>query len=237
MSGHSKWATIKHKKGAADAKRGKIFSKLAKAIAVAARDGDDPTMNFSLRVVIDKAKAANMPKDNIERAIARGSGKDGSAQLETVVYEAMGPGGASMIIECVTDNTNRSFTNVRTLVGKNGGNMDAQVMWQFERKGVVRAEELPEGLDRDELELGLIDAGAEDLTIEDGQLKVVTDLSGLQDLEKVVTGLGIKVASAELEYVPTSTVELDESKEKKLMNLLELLDENDDVSNVYTNVA
>jgi YebC/PmpR family DNA-binding regulatory protein len=237
MSGHSKWATIKHKKGAADAKRGKIFSKLAKAIAVAARDGDDPAMNFSLRVVIDKAKAANMPKDNIERAIARGSGKDGSAQLESVVYEAMGPGGASMIIEGVTDNTNRTFTNVKTIVNKNGGNMDAQVMWQFERKGVVRAEELPEEFDKDTVELALIDAGAEDLTIEDGQLEVVAGLGDLQALEKAVTELGIKVSSAEPEYVADNMIELDESKEKKLMNVLELLDEDDDVSNVYTNVA
>lgn len=234
MSGHSKWHKIKNQKGVADAKRGQLFSKLSKAISVAARSGVDPAMNFSLRLLIEKAKQANMPKDNIERAIARGSGADGAVALQSVLYEVMGPGGAALLVEAVTDNVNRTFASVKTICNKNGGNIDAKVLWQFERKGVVRANAEEIG-DRDELEMALIEAGADDIEI-DEEIAVYVPLSGLQDAEKVVSAIeGLTVTSAEPEYVATQTVQLSDEDEEKLMNLIEALDEDDDVTNVYTN--
>ena len=237
MSGHSKWASIKHKKGAADAKRGKLFSKLAKAITVAVRSGGaDEAMKFSLRLAVDKAKQANMPKENIERAVARGLGDSGEGDLTTAVYEAMGPGGAALLIEVLTDNTNRSLTNVKTVLNKSGANPDAKVMWQFERKGVVRVDDVSSTDDRDVAELALIDAGAQDISWDDG-LEVVGELSDLQTLEKAVSELGLKVTSAEPEYVASDVMQLSEEDEKKLGELIEKLDDDDDVQNVYTNAA
>ncbi len=235
MSGHSKWHTIRHKKGAADAKRGKIFSKLSKAISVAARDGVDPSMNFTLRLAIEKAKQANMPKDNIERAIARGSGAGDGVQLQTVVYEGMAPGGISIIVEAVTDNVNRTFGNIRTIFNKYGGNLDAKVMWQFERKGVVRADSA-EVDNRDDFELELIEAGADDISWNEG-IEVIGNLSALQEMENVIRGAEISVASAEPEYVATDKVELSDEAGEKLSMFLEMLDEDDDVTNIYTNAT
>lgn len=236
MSGHSKWHKIKNQKGAADAKRGKLFSKLSKAISVAARDGADPAMNFTLRLAIEKAKQANMPKDNIERAVSRGSGADGAAALQTVLYEVMGPGGAALLVEAVTDNVNRTFASVKTICNKTGGNIEAKVLWQFERKGVVRAAAEEIG-DKDELEMALIEAGADDIEI-DEEIAVYVPLNGLQDAEKAVSAIdGLTVTSAEPEYVATQTVQLSGEDEEKLMNLIEALDEDDDVTNVYTNAA
>jgi len=237
MSGHSKWHSIKHKKGAADAKRGKLFSKLAKAITVAVRSGGpDEAMNFALRLAVEKAKQANMPKDNIERAIARGSGDSGEADLTTAVYEAMGPGGASLLVEVLTDNTNRSLTNVKTILNKSGANPDAKVMWQFERKGVVRVDDASSIEDRDVAELALIDAGAEDLSWDDG-LETIGALADLQALEKVVSELGLKASSAEPEYVANESLQILPEDEEKLADLIEKLDDDDDVQNVYTNAA
>lgn len=237
MSGHSKWASIKHKKGAADAKRGKLFSKLAKAITVAARSGGaDEAMNFALRLAVDKAKQANMPKDSIMRAIARGSGDSGEGDLTTAVYEAMGPGGVALLVEVLTDNTNRSLTNVKTILNKSGANPEAKVMWQFERKGVVRAEDVSGVEDRDAVELSLIDAGAQYVSWDDG-LEVIGELSDLQTMEKATSAAGLRVSSAELEYVAKESVVLSEADEEKLADLIDKLDDNDDVQNIYTNAA
>lgn len=235
MSGHSKWHKIRHKKGAADKKRGALFSKLSKAISVAARDGADPDMNFTLRLAIEKAKAANMPKDNIERAVARGSGADG-AQLTSAVYEAMGPGGVSLLITSVTDNTNRALTNIKTIVTKRGGNFDAKVLWQFDHKGVIRATGSLE--DKDSFELSVIDAGADDIQWGDeDDVAVIGPIAQLQDLEKVVRGVGLTIESAELEYVPNQTMELDDAGMEKLGDFVDAIEEDDDVSSVFTNVA
>ncbi|MBT4857275.1 YebC/PmpR family DNA-binding transcriptional regulator [Candidatus Uhrbacteria bacterium] len=238
MSGHSKWSSIKHKKGAADAKRGKLFSKLAKTITVAVKSGGaDESTNFTLRLAIDKARQANMPKDNIIRAISRGSGEgDDGKELKGVVYEAMGPGGASILIEVLTDNTNRSITNVKTIIGKNGGNFDAKVLWQFDRKGVVRIEDISSVGDRDELELTLIDVGVEDLSWENG-LELIGELSDLQTIEKSLGDLGLKASEAQPEYVAKESIQLSAEDEEKLMNLMDKLDDDDDVQNVYTNAA
>lgn len=238
MSGHSKWASIKHKKGAADAKRGKLFSKLAKAITVAARTGgSDQAMNFGLRLAIEKAKQANMPKDNIERAIARGSGEGADGViLETALYEAMGPGGSSILIEALTDNKNRTLASIKTICNKNGGNLDAKILWQFDRKGVVRVEDVSGIEDRDTFELELIEAGAEDLSWDEG-LEVIGTLSDLQALEAAVSGAGLIVGSAEPEYIAKDKLQLSEEDEGKLMGLLELLDDDDDVNAVFTNAA
>jgi len=238
MSGHSKWASIRHKKGAADAKRGKAFSKLAKLISVAARDGADQSANFSLRLAVDRAKAANMPKDNIERAIKRGSGTGEGAVLENAVYECMGPGGVSMLIVALTDNTNRAHTNIKTISNRNGGNMEARIMWQFDQKGIVRVEDISTIENRDLIELGLIDAGAEDIGWDDESGLIIT--SELQDLKKVSDAteeLNLTVSSAELEYVPNTTVELTDEQGEKLMRFIDLLEEDEDVDSVYTNAA
>lgn len=237
MSGHSKWASIKHKKGAADAKRGKIFSKLAKAIAVCAREGGgDPAMNFSLRLAIEKAKQANMPKDNIERAIARGTGESGEEALATAVYEGMGPGGAALIVETVTDNKNRTYANIKSIFNKLGGNMEAKVMWQFEQKGVVRVEDTASIADRESFELELIDSGAEEINWEDG-LEVVCAISDLQKIEEKIKSTGLEIQSADLEYLAKDDLQLSADDEQKLERFMDALDDDDDVTNVYTNAA
>lgn len=238
MSGHSKWASIKHKKGAADAKRGKVFSKLAKLITVAAKEGGgDLSMNFGLRLLVDKAKKANMPKDNIERAIARGTGEGAEGeQMVEAVYEAMGPGGSAIVIETLTDNTNRTLGNVKTIVTKKGGNFGAKVLWMFEKKGVARVEIVPEGDVRDELELALIEAGAEEIEYEDG----MTVICAVADLKNIVDALaenGIETSGAGLEYIAKDTLNLSAGDEEKLFSLMEAIEEDDDVSNVYTNAG
>ena len=237
MSGHSKWASIRHKKGAADAKRGKIFSKYAKLITVAAKDGGgDLDSNFSLRLLVDKAKGANMPKDNIERAIKRGTGEIAGGELTGALYEAMGPGGAAILVESLTDNTNRAYTNIRTIISKSGANFDAKVLWQFDHKGVVRVDDISKIEDKDETELNLIESGAEDIQWEEG-LVVICNKGDLQAVDKVVTESGLVSTSAELEYVPQNEVQLSESDEAKLASLIEKLDDDDDVNNVFTNAA
>ncbi|MCH8049142.1 YebC/PmpR family DNA-binding transcriptional regulator [Patescibacteria group bacterium] len=238
MSGHSKWHSIRHKKAATDAKRGKIFSKLIKNVTVAAREGGgDPVINFRLRLAIDKAKAANVPKDNIERAIARGTGEVGEGALETVVYEGMGPGGASLIIEAVTDNKNRTHASIKIIFNKQGGNMEAKVMWQFDRKGVVRVHDVSSVEDRDSLELSLIDAGTEDITWNEKSLEVVSAINDLQKVEEAVKSAGLTVESADLEYIAKDEIKLSEEDEAKLEKFIELLDDDDDVTNVYTNAS
>jgi YebC/PmpR family DNA-binding regulatory protein len=232
MSGHSKWSTIKREKGAKDAKRGAIFTKLGNQIAIAARSGADPTMNASLQMAIEKAKQANMPIVNIQRAIDRVSDKN-AAVLEETTYEAMGPGGIGIIIETATDNKNRTFPEVKNALTKNGGHIaDAgSVMFQFSRKGVINVEATGE----DAL-LMVLDAGAEDAIEEDGEMIVYTEQKELAKVRTAIMGMGLTVTGAELQYVPNGSVIVDEAeKAEKVLKLMDALDELDDVVNVHTN--
>jgi YebC/PmpR family DNA-binding regulatory protein len=232
MSGHSKWSTIKREKGAKDAKRGAIFTKLGNQIAIAARSGADPTMNASLQMAIEKAKQANMPVANIQRAIDRVSDKN-AAVLEETTYEAMGPGGVGIIIETATDNKNRTFPDVKNALTKNGGRIaDAgSVMFQFTHKGVINVAATGE----DAL-LMILDAGAEDAIEEEGEMIVYTEQKELAKVRTAIMDAGLTVTSAELQYVPNSAVVVDEvEKAEKVLKLMDALDDLDDVTNVHTN--
>lgn len=232
MSGHSKWSTIKRQKGVNDAKRGAVFTRIGNQIAIAARSGTDPTMNPGLALAIEKAKAANMPNANIQRAIDRVNDKS-AATLEEVTYEAMGPGGIGVIIEAATDNKNRTFPEVRTAVTRNGGRMaDAgSVMFQFARKGVIRVASSGE----DAL-LAVLDAGAEDAFEEDGELIVYTDQKDLAKVRTAIIGSGLEVKDAELQYVAANQIPVDDQEiADKVIRLFDALDELDDVVNVHTN--
>lgn len=233
MSGHSKWSTIKRQKGAKDAARGAVFTKLGNMIAIAARSGTDPTMNPSLALAIDKAKAANMPNANIERSIARVADKD-AAQLHEVMYEGYGPGGVAIIVECATDNLNRTLPEVRHAFSKKGGSLGEKgsVAFQFDRKGVITVKASGE----DAL-LAILDAGAEDAQEEDGEMIVYTDPKELAKVRDAIMAAGLDISDAELSYEPNTTVELDVEKQEKVMNLMEELEELDDVVNTYTNLA
>ena len=234
MSGHSKWSTIKREKGAKDAKRGAVFTKLGNQIAIAARSGIDPAMNPALAMAIEKARQANMPKDNIQRSIDRVADKN-AAQLEEVTYEAMGPAGAGLIIETATDNKNRTFPEVKNALAKNGGRIaDAgSVMFQFTRKGVITVAETGE-----EALLTILDAGAEDAVEEDGAITVYTELKDLMKVKTALDTAGLPVKDAELQYVPNNPVELsDDATIEKLLKVMEALDDLDDVVNVHTNAV
>lgn len=232
MSGHSKWSTIKREKGAKDAKRGAVFTKLGNQIAIAARSGTDPNMNPSLAMAIEKARQANMPKDNIQRSIDRVADKN-AAVLEEITYEGYGPGGVGIIIEAATDNRNRTLPEVKTALVKNGGRIaDAgSVAFLFTRKGVIRVAESGE----DAL-LGVLDAGAEDASEEDGEIIVYTDPKELMKVRDALAQAGLKVEDAELQYVPNNLIELaDDETSEKVMKVLDALDDLDDVVNVHTN--
>ncbi len=233
MSGHSKWSTIKREKGAKDAKRGAIFTKLGNQIALAARAGADPAMNPSLAMAIDKAKAANMPNANIERSIARVSDKDAAA-LQEVVYEGYGPGGVGIIIECATDNINRTYPEVRHAFSKTGGSIAEKgaVAFQFDQKGVIRVKATGE----DAL-LAVLDAGAEDATEENGEMNVITDPKELAKVRDALKAAGMEVLDAELSFEPNTMVEVDDEKQAKVVKLLETLEDLDDVVNTYTNLS
>jgi len=238
VSGHSKWSTIKHKKGAADAKRGKLFSKLSRAIMVAAKEGGaDPGTNLALQNAIEKARSYSMPKDNIERAIAKGAGEgaDG-ASFETVVYEGYGPEGVAVIVEALTDNRNRTAAEVRHLFSKHGGNLGATgaVAWQFERRGVVLV--TAGDVDEDELVLVAADAGAEDVEL-DGEAFVVSSTPDeLTRVREALEGAGYSLESVGLQMVPKTTVAIaEESTAKQVVRLVEGLEDNDDVQDVYAN--
>ncbi len=232
MSGHSKWSTIKREKGAKDAKRGAVFTKIGNQIAIAARGGTDPSMNSTLAMAIEAAKAANMPNANIQRAIDRVNDKN-AAQLEEIVYEGMGPGGVGIIIETATDNKNRTFPEVRTALTKNGGRIaDAgSVMFQFDHKGVITVEATGE----DAL-LTILDAGAEDASEEDGEIIVYTELKDLAKVRQAIIDAGLKVSAAELQYVAKNMIDIDDSEvAAKVLKVLDALDDLDDVTNVHTN--
>jgi YebC/PmpR family DNA-binding regulatory protein len=238
LSGHSKWSSIKHKKGAADAKRGALFSKLSKAIIVAAKNGGgDPTNNLALQNAIEKAKSYSMPRDNIDRAIAKGSGADADADaFESIVYEGYGPEGVAVIVEALTDNRNRTAADVRHLFSKHGGNLgtDGSVSWQFERRGIVIVQ--ADGVDEDELFLAAVDGGAEDLNRDGDVFEISSAPEQFAAVRSAVEGAGFSVDSAELSLVPKTTVAVDdETKARQVMRLVEALEENDDVQDVYAN--
>lgn len=234
MSGHSKWATIKRQKGVNDAKRGAIFTKLGNQIAIAARSGVDPAMNPSLSVAIEKAKSANMPMSNIQRAIDRVADKN-AAQLEEIVYEGYGPGGIAIIIEAATDNKNRTYPEVRHALSKNGGNIaePGSVAFQFNRKGVITV--AVEG-DMDEALLEALDAGAEDAQEETGKLVVYTEPKELHAVRAKLLEAGKNIESAELSYIPSSTITIDDADTaRKVMKIMDVLDELDDVVATHSN--
>lgn len=232
MSGHSKWSTIKREKGAKDAKRGAIFTKIGNQIAIAARSGADPTMNSALALAIETAKQANMPNANIQRAIDRVSDKN-AAVMEEATYEGYGPGGIGIIIETATDNKNRTFPEVRNALTKNGGRVAeaGSVMFQFNRKGVIVVAATGE-----EALLTILDAGAEDAVEEDGAITVYTDQKELAKVRTAIIEAGLEVSEASLQYVPASEVVVDDPEvARKVMKIMDALDDLDDVVNVHTN--
>jgi YebC/PmpR family DNA-binding regulatory protein len=238
VSGHSKWSSIKHKKGAADAKRGKLFSKLSRAIIVAAREGGgDPGGNLALQNAIEKARAYSMPKENIERAIARGSGADADASaFEQIVYEGYGPSGIAVLVEALTDNRNRTASEVRHAFDKHDGNLGSSgaVSWLFERRGVVLVD--AGSTDEDALTLAAAEGGAEDVTQDGSSFSVTCAPEDLFAVREAIEASGIVVESAELTMVPKTTVEVaDEAAARKVLRLMDALEENDDVQDVFAN--
>ncbi len=237
MSGHSKWATTKHRKGAADAKRGKLFTKIIREMTVAARSGGgDPTGNPRLRLAITKAKEANMPADNIKKAIQRGTGELPGVQYEEMTYEGYGPGGAAVLLDALTDNKNRTAAEIRHLFGKYGGNMGeaGSVAWMFEKKGQIVIGK--ETIDEDKLMALALDAGAEDIqSLDDAQFSVVTAPSDFEAVKKALTDAGIPIISAEVTRLPKTSVRLEGREAEQMLNLMETIDDLDDIQKVYAN--
>jgi len=236
MSGHNKWSSIKHKKGAADAKRGKIFTKLIREITVAAREGGgDADGNPRLRTAIAAAKAENMPKDNIERAIKKGTGELEGSSYEEAYYEGYGPGGVAILIESLTDNRNRTVSEIRHLLTKYNGSMGEAgcVSWMFEKKGMVSVDKNAAEEDR-LMELAL-EAGADDIQDNEDEWTVISDPSVLEDVRSAVEAAGIPIAQAEITMIPQNTIKLDKEKAEKMLKLMDMLEDQDDVQNVYAN--
>lgn len=234
MSGHSKWSTIKHKKAAADAKRGKIFTRLAKEVTLAAREGGgDVTTNVRLRLAVEKAKAENMPKDNIERAIKRGTGELEGGELEEVMYEGYAPHGVGVLVEVVTDNRNRAVAEVRHVFSKQGGNMaeSGAVIWQFSRKGYIS---ISDSFDQDEVFLTAADAGADDVRFEETMAEIFTELDDLQNVRSALEDSGYDLEEVSVIYDPSNAIELGTSEAIQVLKLVEALEDLDDVQNVYT---
>jgi YebC/PmpR family DNA-binding regulatory protein len=237
MSGHSKWSTIKHKKGAADAKRGKVFTRIIKEMTVAARlGGGDPAANPRLRAAVAEAKANNMPKDNVERAIKRGTGEIEGVSYEEVTYEGYGPGGVALLVEAMTDNTNRTTPEIRHMFEKAGGNMGTpgSVRFQFDRKGYFSIEK--KAVDEDKLMEIVLEAGADDLQTEDPETyEVYTSPEAFEQVRQALEKNNIPTLEAKLGQIPSNYVKLDEQKAKAMLRLLEMLDDHDDVQNVWSN--
>ena len=238
MSGHSKWAQIKRQKGANDAKRGQMFTKLAREITVAARQGGgDPETNFRLRLATQRARSMNMPQENITRAVARATGgADGAAQLEEVTYEGYGPGGVAIFVEALTDNRNRTVAEVRNVLTRNGGSLgeNGSVAWIFEPRGIVVVN--LDTNDADEVTLQAIDAGATDVNLADKTLEIYTNLENLEDVRRTMEDAGLEVETAERTFVPKTMVTLDDQKSTQVVRLIERLEDLDDVQNVSTNL-
>jgi YebC/PmpR family DNA-binding regulatory protein len=236
MSGHSKWAQIKRQKGVNDARRGALFTRLAREIMIAAKQGGgDPAANFKLRLAVQRAKGANMPNDNIERAIAKATGAGSEEHLEEVTYEGYGPGGTAILVSTLTDNRNRTVAEVRHRFSRAGGNLGetGSVGWQFDPKGVIT---IPtDGRDPDELALTAIDAGADDVQLEEGTIEVQTEPAVLEEVRKALESAGLTIENADFAMVPKTTVELDEKTAHQALRLLEALEELEDVQRVYSN--
>ena len=236
MSGHSKWASIKHKKGAADAKRGRLFTRIIKELTVAARDGGgDPDSNPRLRTVIADAKAGNMPADNIKRAIRRGTGEEPGVAYEEVTYEGYGPGGAALLIEVLTDNTNRAVGEIRHLLTKHGGNLGTtnSVAWMFDKRGYIVVEK--PGSDEEALMTAAIDAGADDFREDEDHWEIVSSPEAYDRVLEAVRGLGVEPASAEVAMLPQSFVKLEGKTAKQMIKLMDLLEDLDDARHVWSN--
>jgi YebC/PmpR family DNA-binding regulatory protein len=236
MSGHSKWSTIKRKKGAADAKRGKIFTKIIKEITLAARfGGGDPDGNARLRTAILAAKMENMPKDNIERAIKKGTGEGGTVVYEEVTYEGYGPGGVAVFVEVTTDNRNRTVAEIRHIFSKHGGNLaeNGAVSWIFAKKGSILIDK--NTVDEDKLMEAVLDAGAEDIREEENEFELITSPGAFDTVRKALEDAGIKYLEAKVGMIPQNTVKLDGDKAVSMLKLMEKMEDNDDVQNVYAN--
>lgn len=237
MSGHSKWATIKHAKGAADAKRGQLFTKFIKEISISARmGGGDPSSNPRLRTAILKARAANMPKDNIERAIKKGTGELGGSVYEEKIYEGYGPGGVAVLVEVLTDNNNRAAANVRNIFSKSGGNLGAtgSVAYMFNRKGIIEYD--AEVVKEDEIMEAGLEAGAEDIAEDGGVITVTTDPADFETVLEFLQNKGYESVSAGISMVPDTYSTLDADTTRKVLKLIDRLEEDDDVQNVYSNI-
>lgn len=235
MSGHSKWAGIKHKKAIVDTMRGKLFSKLIREITVAARTGGDPSANARLRQVVDRAKEANMPSDNIKRAIQKGTGELPGVSYEEVIYEGYGPGGVAILLNILTDNKNRTISEVRHLLERNGGHLGGagSVAWVFEKKGLITVDS--DKCNEDELMEVALEAGAEDLKKEGDTFEVITSLADFEKVKKAIKEKGIKYNLAEVTMIPKEVKKLDAQLGKQLLRLVDTLEEHDDVQHVYAN--
>jgi YebC/PmpR family DNA-binding regulatory protein len=236
MSGHSKWHSIKHQKGVADARRGQLFTKLTRELIIAAREGGgNADMNFRLRLAVQKARDSNMPMDNIDRAIKKGTGEIEGGALTELTLEGYGPGGTAIMVNALTDNRNRTIQEVRSTFTRHGSNLGESgcVSWIFDSKGVITIN--AEGVDADELALNAIDAGAEDVKVEDGYVYVYTVMEDLENVRKALEEQGIEIESSEISKVPKNTIELDEKAAVQALKLMEKLEENDDIQNVYSN--
>ncbi|MFC1493832.1 YebC/PmpR family DNA-binding transcriptional regulator [Thermodesulfobacteriota bacterium] len=236
MSGHSKWSSIKHKKGAADAKRGRIFTRLIKEITVAARmGGGDPDGNPRLRTAIAAAKTENMPKDNIERAIKKGTGELEGVSYDEMTYEGYGPGGVAMLIECLTDNKNRTVADIKHIIERHGGNLGEPgcVAWMFEKRGMIIFEN--DKVEEEKLFDIALEAGAEDVKEEETEFEVITNPSEFEAVKKAFDDAELEYSVAEISMVPQNTIKLEGKKAEQMLNLMEAIEDNDDVSNVYAN--
>ncbi len=236
MSGHSHAKTIAHAKGIADAAKGKIFSKFGRLITIAAKEGGDSAINSKLRMVIEQAKGFNMPKENIERAVKRGAGELAGESLEEVSYEGFGPGGIALIIDGITDNTNRTLSEIKVILNQNGGKMAGKgaVRWMFERKGAITIK--PDGKPKDELEMLAIEAGADDVKWYGENLEIYTKPENLEKVKKSLEEKGIKIESAGLDYIAKEEVEISEKDKQAAEKLFEALDSNDAVNDIYSNL-
>jgi YebC/PmpR family DNA-binding regulatory protein len=236
MSGHSKWHTIKHKKGAADAKRGKVFTRIIKELSVAARNGGgDPDTNPRLRTIVAEAKANNMPRENIERAIRRGTGEEPGVSYEEITYEGYGPGGVALLIQTVTDNKNRTVGEIRHLLGKHAGNLAAEnsVAWMFSKKGQVFVDK--ERVDEEKLLTAALDAGADDMSDDGSAWEIVSAPESFEQVRDAVKGLGIEPASAEVAMIPQNYVKLTGKEAQQMLKLMEAIEDHDDVQHVWAN--
>jgi YebC/PmpR family DNA-binding regulatory protein len=237
MAGHSKWANIKHRKAKADMVKGKMFTKMSKEITMAAREGGpDPTANFRLRTAIQDARAANMPNENIERAIKRGTGELEGVQYEEIVYEGYGPGGVAIMLDLISDNRNRTASDIRYIFSKYGGNLGESgcVAWMFDTKGLITIDKNV-GIPEDDLLMHALEAGAEDFVSDPGEYQVITKTSDLESVKTYFEEQGIKIVSAEMSRIPKSTVEVSLEHGEQLIKLLDALDDNDDVQKIYGN--